>query len=678
MKTIVLAEKPSVGRELARVLGCTRKLNGYFEGKNYIVTWALGHLVTLADPKDYDAAWARWDLNYLPMIPQKMKMTIIRQTSKQFTVVKKLLTREDAGLLIIATDAGREGELVARWIMEKSRWRKPFKRLWISSQTDAAIKEGFANLKPGHQYDRLFHSAVSRSEADWLIGLNVSRAMTCKFDAQLNAGRVQTPTLSMIVKREEEIEAFVPREFYTIRAEFKEFIGVWQDAEGNSRIFDKAKAEVLVNKLQGGDGTVNMVETTNHTQQPPLAYDLTELQREANRRYNLSAKQTLQTVQRLYEQHKIVTYPRTDSRYITTDMVPTLPARVVHLIAEPYKRVSSALLKNGLKPTKRFVNNARVSDHHALLPTEQPARLSLLSTDERNIYDLIVRRFLAVLSEPCKTQKTKVTVLIKGEKFTASGKRTLHAGWKAIERPASDDDAGMQVLPSIKKGDRCGVKRIYLHRGTTAPPARYTEATLLTAMESPGKFIEDEELRESIKSGGLGTPATRADIIEKLFRAFYIERNGKSLSPTSQGRELIRLVPPMLKSPELTASWEKRLSNIASGAEKPGDFIEEIKRETTRLVNMIKGSTEKFNITNLTKEKCPLCGSPMFYVNKKNGRKLVCSDRHCRYESTGESQEGLSIKRKSKRDYHAEKRLVAQYGKSRKKAEETLGDLFDL
>jgi DNA topoisomerase-3 len=677
MKTIVLAEKPSVGRELARVLKCNQTRNGYIEGAAYIVTWALGHLVTLADPKNYDKAWGRWELGYLPMLPEKMKLSIIRQSAKQFTTVKKLLTRDDVNLLIIATDAGREGELVARWIMEKSRWRKPFKRLWISSQTDAAIKEGFANLKPGRQYDRLYHAAVCRAEADWIIGLNVSRAMTCKFDAHLNAGRVQTPTLSMIVKREEEIEQFVPREFFTIKADFGSFTATWQDAGGNSRFFDKAKAQALINRLQGKAATVADVKSSDHSQQPPLAYDLTELQREANKRYGLSAKRTLQTVQSLYERHKVVTYPRTDSRYITTDMVPTLPARLAHLNYAPYAPFTAAIQKNGIHAGKRLVNDARVSDHHALLPTEQQARTNTFTTEEKQIYDLIVRRFLAVLSQPHKTRKTKVVITIDGEHFTANGKTILQPGWQAVERPHVDEEDDSQALPPLRKNATLTTKNLILHRGTTTPPARYTEATLLTAMESPGKFIEDEELRESIKAGGLGTPATRADIIEKLFRACYIERNGKSLSPTSQGRELIRLVPPMLKSPELTASWEKRLSDIASGSEQPGSFIDEIKGEAVRVINLIKGSTETFEVHNLTKEKCPLCGSPMFAVGTNKGKKFVCSDRHCRHESTGEPQEGLRTRRKSKKEFHAEKRLVAQYGKSDKKQEETLGDLFD-
>ncbi len=398
MKSLVLAEKPSVGKDLARVLNCHQKTKGYCEGADYVVTWSLGHLVTLAEPHVYDKKLKEWRMEDLPMLPEKMKLQVIRQTSSQFRTVSNLMKRKDIGELIIATDAGREGELVARWIMKLAGWgKKPFKRLWISSQTDEAIHEGFANLKPGEAYNNLFHSALCRAEADWLIGLNVTRTLTCKFNASLNAGRVQTPTLSMVVNREKEIKNFTPVDYWTITADFGDYFGTWRDKNGNSRLFDYAKAKGLVARVEGQTGTIEDVSVKAKSEPPPLAYDLTELQRDANRRYGFSAKKTLSVTQSLYERHKLVTYPRTDSRYITTDMVATLPRRLKSIAVESYAKLVEPLLQEKLSPSKRFVNDSKVSDHHAIIPTEQPPNLQALTGDEKNIYDLIVRRFIAVL-----------------------------------------------------------------------------------------------------------------------------------------------------------------------------------------------------------------------------------------------------------------------------------------
>ncbi|HHY24366.1 MAG TPA: DNA topoisomerase III, partial [Clostridiaceae bacterium] len=362
-KILVLAEKPSVGRDIAKVLNCNQKGNGFLAGSKYIVTWALGHLVTLAEPEVYNNKYKTWSLEDLPMLPKKMELVVIRQTSKQFGVVKKLMHRNDIDELVIATDSGREGELVARWIIEKAGFRKPLKRLWISSQTDKAIREGFAKIRPAREYDNLYVSAQSRAEADWLVGLNVTRALTCKYNAQLSAGRVQTPTLAMIVERESEIKRFVPKDYWTIQATVNGFTVQWQDKKtGQIRIFNKDKADNIVSKVKGQMCEIVEVRKDSKMDLPPLAYDLTELQRDANRRYGYSAKKTLSIMQRLYETHKLVTYPRTDSRHITTDIVPTLTERLKSISVGPYKILAQNILKSRINVTKRFADNSKVTD----------------------------------------------------------------------------------------------------------------------------------------------------------------------------------------------------------------------------------------------------------------------------------------------------------------------------
>ncbi|MFC1898307.1 DNA topoisomerase III [Candidatus Cloacimonadota bacterium] len=677
MKSLVLAEKPSVGRDLGRVLNCRPRGRGFMEGEKYVVTWALGHLVTLAEPEIYDTKFKHWNLDYLPMLPEKMKLKVIKQTSQQFKTVKSLLQRKDISEVVIATDAGREGELVARWIVMLGGWKKkPMKRLWISSQTDSAIKDGFANLKPSQNYDNLFHAAVGRAEADWLVGLNVTRALTCKFDARLNAGRVQTPTLALIVKREETITKFVPVNFFKLNALCPGFTASWQDNNGHDRIFDKVIADELLSRLKGKNATVISITKKAKSESPPLAYDLTELQRDANRRYGMSAKDTLRHTQMLYERFKLVTYPRTDSRYITKDMVPTLKQRLQQVARAGYSRQAQPLLQQELKPSARFVNDAKVSDHHAIIPTEIPVHLSLLSNDEKKIYDLVVKRFITVLYPPYKYEQVAVMLDIEKETFRTTGRIVKEQGWRAVSSIMKDDDEeeeSSRSIPELTKGQIVKVNDLKLVASQTKPPARYTEATLLTAMENPGKFIADEELRDSIKSGGLGTPATRADIIEKLINGYYVERSGKSMVPTAKAFELIRLVPELLKHPELTAEWEKRLGKIAAGQENKNKFISDIRQNTADLIQKIKASELKFEITNLSKEKCPICGKPMMKFTDK----LVCSDRKCGHETGDKKDTGMRTGRKSRKDHQMDKRLIQQYGKQKKTKEETLGDLFD-
>jgi DNA topoisomerase-3 len=638
-KSLVLAEKPSVGREIARVLGCNQKSNGCLIGAKYVVTWALGHLVTLADPEAYDQKYQSWRLEDLPMLPSRMELVVIRETARQFGAVRNLMKQPDLDELIIATDAGREGELVARWIIQKAGWRKPLKRLWISSQTDRAIREGFANLRPGRDYERLYEAAECRAEADWLVGLNVTRALTCKYNAQLSAGRVQTPTLALVVERENEIKQFVPKDYWTVQVAVNGFALQWQDQlNGQTRIFEKARADAIIAQVSGQTGTVVAVKKEAKKELPPLAYDLTELQRDANRKYGLSAKQTSAIMQQLYEQQKLVSYPRTDSRYISEDIVATLPERLKSIAVGAYADLARRILGKKITVTKRLVDNTKVTDHHAIIPTEEPVYLSKLSAEELKVYDLIVRRFLAALSPPFEYEQTTVKLEVKGELFTAHGRIVKAKGWRVVygdignlEEETSEENVA-QSLPAINQGEPLQVLAAKALPGKTKPPARYTEATLLSAMEHPGKTIVNRELRETLENtSGLGTPATRAEIIEKLFNSFYMERNGKEIKPTSKGVQLVGLVPVELKSAELTAKWEQQLAEISKGKVGRAGFIAGIRSYAAQLVTTVVGGTHAFRHDNLTRVKCPQCGKFLLQVKGKRGEMYVCQDRECGY-----------------------------------------------
>ncbi len=641
-KTLVLTEKPSVAKDIARVLGCKRSGNGCIVGDKYIVTWALGHLVTLADPEAYDDKYKNWRMEDLPMLPGRMKLVVIGQTSKQFKAVSSLLSSAEVSDIVIATDAGREGELVARWIIQKANCRKPMRRLWISSQTDKAIKEGFASLKPSSQYDNLYRSAQCRAEADWLVGLNVTRALTCKHNAQLSAGRVQTPTLAMIVRREEDILRFRPKDYFTVKADFGEYTALYKDGKGQARFADAAAAKEVADSVRGKRGVLSEVKKVYRFKAPPAAYDLTELQRDANKKYGYSAKQTLSLMQSLYETHKLLTYPRTDSRYITKDVAATLPERLRAIAIGPYKDAASAVLRSKPIQTKYIVNDAKVTDHHAIIPTEQYVDLNKLSREERHIYELVVRRFIAVLSAPFEYDEVQVKITVGRYNFYTKGQSVKSAGWKALYDSSladDDDDAepdlAAQRLPALSQGAAASVKEVRVCVGKTSPPARYTEATLLTAMENPASQVEDGRLRDALKTaGGLGTPATRADIIEKLFNSFYIERRGREIFPTSKGRQLIGIVPPDLKSAELTAKWEQQLSLIAEGKANDRKFIEEMRGYASSLVQAVKSSTAEYKHDNMTREPCPQCGKYLLEVNGKKGKMLVCQDRDCGYRKS--------------------------------------------
>ena len=638
VKSVVIAEKPSVARDIANVLKCTKKGNGFLEGDKYIVTWALGHLVTLADPETYDVKYKTWNLEDLPMLPDRMKLVVMKQTGKQYNAVKSQLTRSDVNEIIIATDAGREGELVARWVIEKANVKKPIKRLWISSVTDKAIKDGFANLKPGKQYENLYAAAVARSEADWYIGLNATRALTTRHNAQLNCGRVQTPTVAIIAAREDEIKHFKPQTYYGIEAKTADQLKLtWQDAKGNSRSFDKEKIDAIVKKLGNSNATVVEIEKKPKKTFAPGLYDLTELQRDANKIFGYSAKETLNIMQKLYEQHKVLTYPRTDSRYISTDIVSTLPERLKACGFGEYRALANKILTKPIKASKSFVDDSKVSDHHAIIPTEGYVNLSAMTDKERKIYDLVVKRFLAVLYPAHEFEQLTLRAKIGDESFVARGKTIITAGWKEVyenrfDDEETNDDVKEQLLPRINQGDTLNIKLIAQTSGQTKPPARFNEGTLLSAMENPTKYMDtqNKQLADTLKStGGLGTVATRADIIDKLFNSFLIEKRGKDIHITSKGRQLLDLVPDQLKSPMTTAEWEMKLEQIASGKLKKEVFINEMKQHTQKIVAEIKSSDKKYKHDNISTKSCPDCGKPMLEVNGKKGKMLVCQDREC-------------------------------------------------
>ena len=648
MKSLVIAEKPSVARDIARVLGANQKNGGILEGKNYVVTWALGHLVTLADPEEYDRKYEKWEMATLPMLPKEMKLVVIRQTGRQFSVVKTQLFRKDIGEIIIATDAGREGELVARWILEKAGCHKPIKRLWISSVTDKAIKEGFANLKDGHDYDNLYRAAVARAEADWLVGMNGTRALTCKYNAQLSCGRVQTPTLAMIAKREEEIRKFVPKEYYGISLETQDVKWTWRDEKTKSfRTFSRERAEQIKGRLENAALEITSVEKKAKKTMAPGLYDLTTLQREANLKYGFSAKETLNIMQRLYENHKVLTYPRTDSRYIGKDIVPTIKERLKACGIGPYRKLAGALMNKPVQVNGSFVDDKRVSDHHAIIPTEQFVQLDHMTNEERKIYDMVVRRFLAVLYPASQYEQVTMEAKAAGETFAASGKVIKSLGWKEVYEGGADDDLEDEAedekklkdqrLPEMKTGTRLKILKTSLNTGKTKPPARFTEATLLAAMENPVKFMETRD-KEAVKTlgetGGLGTVATRADIIEKLFHSFMMEKKGNEIHITSKAKQRLDLVPEDLKKPELTADWEMKLSQIAKGRIRQGDFLHQIRDYTCEIVDEIKTGEGTFRHDNLTNKVCPQCCKKLLAVNGKNSKMLVCQDRECGYRET--------------------------------------------
>lgn len=646
MKSLVIAEKPSVGRDMARVLGCKQGGNGFLEGKDYVVTWALGHLIELADPESYGDQWKEWKLETLPMLPEKLEIQVIKKTGRQYQTVKTQMYRKEIGEIIIATDAGREGELVARWIIQKAGVKKPMKRLWISSVTDKAIREGFAHLKDAKDYQKLYEAAVARAEADWLVGLNATRALTVKHNAQLSCGRVQTPTLAMIAKRESQIKVFPSKEYYGLKIKGGKVTWNWKSRKNNSTsTFSKEEIERVLEKTRNEKATIEEVKKKQQKTFAPQLYDLTSLQQDANRMYGFSAKQTLDYMQRLYEHYKVVTYPRTDSRYLTADIVETLKERIKACQGGAYTQVCRQLLKAPLNGNKSFVNDSKVSDHHAIIPTEQGINMSELEYGERKIYELVVSRFLSVLLLPCIYQQTEVTAVCAGEHFTVKGKIMEQPGWQEIkmaenvfgEMEENEEEKFTENMPEFTEGQQIVFTDGKITTGKTKPPVPFTEATLLAAMENPVAYMEsnDKELKKTLgETGGLGTVATRADIIEKLFNSFMIEKREQYIHLTSKGKQVLELAPEGLTSPELTARWEQELSDIAKGKAKKKDFEAEIRNYTVDIVKDIIASSKTYRHDNLTNKKCPECGKLMLEVNHKNGRMLVCQDRACGYRKT--------------------------------------------
>ena len=646
MKKLVIAEKPSVGRDIARVLGCQKKGDGYLEGKDYVVTWGLGHLVELQNPEDYDKKYKEWKDEDLPIMPEKLKTMVIPQTGHQYRIVKGLIWRKDVDKIVIATDAGREGELVARWILKQAENRKPCLRLWISSVTDKAIREGFSHLKDAREYDSLYAAAVSRAEADWLVGINATRALTCRYNAQLSCGRVQTPTLAMIAAREEAIRKFKPQPYYMLQAQTEQVSFRWRERRsGGGRIFSKEKALQIQEKLSQKELTVVSVDRKKKRTPAPLLYDLTELQREADRRYGYSAKETLNLMQSLYEKHKVLTYPRTDSRYLTPDLTGTLKERLDACRVGPYKAMASRLMAGTFGGRLKFVDASKVSDHHAIIPTEEPPVFMQMTAGERRIYDLVVRRFFAVMLPDFEYEETVLEAEAEGEVFAARGKTVLAPGWKEVyteigedqEENQEEEELREQVLPRLEKGAKLRIRSVKVLEGKTKPPARFRESTLLTAMENPVNYMESRDkakARTLIQTGGLGTVATRADIIEKLFSSFLLEKKGQEIYTTSKARQLLTLVPEDLKKPELTANWETQLLDISRGKIKRERFMKEIREYTGRLLQEIRTQEGSFRHENMTNKKCPQCGKRLLAVNGKNAKLLVCQDRNCGYRET--------------------------------------------
>ena len=618
MKSVVLCEKPSVARDIARNLGAKNNKNGCLEGDKYIVTWALGHLVTLQTPDKYKE-FSNVSLENLPMIPKYMKTEIIKKTFKQYKIIETAVNRKDVNEVIIATDAGREGELVARYILEKANCKKKVKRLWISSVTDKAIKDGFKNLKAGDDYLGLYYSGVARANADWLVGINASRALTLKYNASLNCGRVQTPTLQMVFEREEKIKNFKPREYYTFEAVVD---GIRFNCGESEYNFTKAEKFVSDNKNK----TINFdkVEVKIKTSIPKPLYNLTDIQQVASALFGLSPKQTLNIIQRLYESHKVLTYPRTDSRYLTTDMKNTLADRL-RAIGGDYKEITAKLLREKDFNTKRIINNSKVSDHHAIIPTEQKPNYMSLSDTELKIYNLVVKRFLENLLPDYKYEETSYSFKLDNKVFTAKSTKVIQLGFKELSRSEIEDK---KISFSTKE---FSLDSLQYNKKQTTPPSYYTEGSLIYAMENPFEFVDDDNERKILKqTNGIGTVATRADILEKLFTNDYLLLDNGRIKTTNKAKQLLNLVPKNLKSPSLTATWEKQLDNIAKNKLSKDKFLKDIKDYTRECILEIKDSQDKFKHDNISGKKCEECGSYMLEVDKKGTKMLKCSSPTCR------------------------------------------------
>jgi DNA topoisomerase-3 len=604
---LIITEKPSMGRDVAAALGANKKGEGFIAGPGDIITWCVGHLVELDQPEDYDANLKQWRLDLLPIIPDQFKYHAAERTLDQFNVIKILLRREDVTEVVNAADAGREGELIFDLVYKLSGCKKPVQRLWISSLTRDAILEGFKNLKPASEYAGLRDSAHARQQSDWLVGMNATRAQTIVarrsrgYEGVFSLGRVQTPTLALIVERDNEIANFAPKTYYEVFADFHSpngnYRGIWFGKDGN-RFDKKEDAEAIVAKVLDQHGLIEKVEKKASKEKPPLLYDLTTLQRVANTRYSLSAQQTLDVAQSLYEK-KFITYPRTSSRHLSSSVNSELRGHVEAANIGPYIPFIRQILADGkLKLTNRHVDDKKVADHHAIIPTNQRINPNAVAPDEKRIYDLIVRRFLAAFFPDAEIERTTITTGVKGEKFLTRGTMVLKAGWREVDPPAKEKKAGPEdeesddaELPPLKAKEDVDVTNAEAVAKQTKAPPRYSESSLLGAMETAGKKIEDDELRLAMKDSGLGTPATRANIIETLLKREYLARDKKSLTATEKGKMLIKMLAvPLLKSAELTGQWERKLSQMTRGEIEREKFMEEVKAMTRDVVSQIAAS----------------------------------------------------------------------------------------
>lgn len=651
-KILVVAEKPSVGKDIARVLGCKNRGEGCLSGERYVVTWAIGHLVSLCEPDELDPRYKRWSYQTLPILPQEIPLKVLPATAGQYSIVSGLMNSEETVGIICATDAGREGELIFRYIYEKCACQKPVKRLWISSMTDEAIREGFAAIRPGADYDGLYRSAVCRSQADWLVGMNATRAFTLRYDTLLSVGRVQTPTLAILVKRRKEIEGFTPEGFCTLTADFGDYKGTWfrEGTEPDTHLQERAQADSIAAAIKGQTGRVLSAQTARKRDLPPQLYDLTSLQRDANKLLGFTADKTLKLAQSLYETHKALTYPRTDSRYLPDDMIPKVK-QAMGLLPEAYRPLVPPAMPGGELPvTKRVFDASKVSDHHALLPTTRKVDLSRMNQEERQLWDLVVRRVLAAFYPPCEYDATRVITGVGSETFRTTGRVILNNGWRDVQpltemprRRKTREEAEEGPLPPLSVGDTRVVKGATVKEDMTKPPAQHNDASLLAAMENAGREVEDEAIREQMKGSGIGTPATRAAIIERLVQVGYAARKGKTLLATDKGVQLIDIMPPEIASPETTGRWEKALSEIATGGQEPERFMAGIRKLSAFLVNYARDNQLKASFPEDERRRkqraqaaqkriarmkpvgelrCPLCGEGRILEGE---RSFICS-----------------------------------------------------
>ena len=647
-KKVVIAEKPSVAGSIAKVLGCGSRQDGYFENSEYIVTWAIGHLVALKEPDELDEKYKKWSMDDLPILPESIPLKVSASTKAQYRTVEKLINSAGTDMLICATDAGREGELIFRYIYQMAKCKKPFKRLWISSLTDEAIRDGFRHLEPGEKYDPLYRSARSRSEADWLVGMNGTRAYTLRYGTKLNVGRVKTPTLAFLTKRKQEIDSFVPEEYYTLKADFGDYKGIMfsDKLKPDTHIAKKEHAEAVAQAIKGARAVIESAETQRRKSNPPQLYDLTSLQRDANRYFGFTAQETLSLAQSLYEKHKAFTYPRTDSRYLPPDMVPVV-RKTMQMLPDMYKAFEKGVLPDEqILKNKRLIDASKVTDHHAILPTPKEVDMDSMSVNEQKLYDLVTRRMLAAFYPVCEYDSTTIVTRASRFTFRTKGQVIIIPGWRSIdpvkgrkyetEKPKDDDDDEESTpLPPVKKGDTRIVAGSEIEQKYTKPPAHYTDASLLAAMETAGKDSDDPEIVEQMKGHGIGTPATRAGIIEQIIKEKYADRNGKQIIATEKGIALIQIVPAEISSAETTGRWEQALNKIAEQKQDPAKFRESICRFASFLVDHAKTNQTAFNekafegdrktprAKSLEDVLCPICKKNQVLETEKG---FSCSD----------------------------------------------------